>query len=526
MRFLIQHLLEAAARAWPERPAVVTSGQVVSYRQLDRRANQFAHLLHFLGVGRGQRVGVCLPKGSASIAALYGVLRTGATYVPLDPAAPAARLAEIVADAGIRVVIVECGAASTWSVMPAASPLEHVVMPAGRAQPCPGLRVWGGDALHGQPTHPLPEDATSLDPAYILYTSGSTGRPKGVVHTHRSALAFIDWAVEAFGVKCSDRLASPAPLHFDLSVLDVFAAAGAGAAMIVVPRRATTLPVELARYMAAERITVWYSVPWVLGQLAMHGNLAATPVPDLRAILFAGEVFPSAQLRKLMLQLPHVRFANLFGPTETNVCTWQELAEPPADDEAIAIGFPVVDVQAFVVNGDGSEAATGEVGELWVRGATMMQGYWGDKRSPEEVFASSIDGIAGPLYRTGDLVRRDADGRHWFLGRRDSQVKCRGYRIELGEVERGVLACGGVIDCAVVALPDENGSNQLVAYATVEGALTGRDLARACARRLPSYMVPARFELCEALPRTVTGKIDRRRLACEPETSGEMAGHA
>jgi amino acid adenylation domain-containing protein len=353
------------------------------------------------------------------------------------------------------------------------------------------------------------------DLAYILYTSGSTGQPKGVMLTHRNALAFVSWAAEQFAVVPEDRLSSHAPLHFDLSIFDLFAAAYSAAAVVLVPPKASIFPKQIVRFIQENNITIWYSVPSILSMLTLRGGLANESLPSLRLILFAGEVFPTKYLRELMRLVPKPRYANLYGPTETNVCTWYEV--PPLDElssEPLPIGLPVANDEVFAVTEEGRLALAGEVGELLVRGATVMRGYWGDPdrsagRLVPDPFSSAF---ADPVYRTGDLVEVLADGGYRYVGRQDAQIKSRGYRIELGDIEATMYSHPAVIECAVVAVPDDLVGNRLGAYAVVADECSEADLAAYCAERLPRYMVPESFTLVSGLPRTSTGKVDRPHL--------------
>jgi amino acid adenylation domain-containing protein len=333
--------------------------------------------------------------------------------------------------------------------------------------------------------------------------------------SHRNALAFVDWAVAEFDVGGDDRLSSHAPLHFDLSVFDMFAASTAGACVVLVPGELSVFPIELARFIEETEISVWYSVPSVLSMLVQHGDLRKGRFPGLRTILFAGEVFPTKYLFRLMELLPHVRFCNLYGPTETNVCTWYEVTAPAGEPPtAIPIGRPIANVDVFAVRDDGELAARGEVGELYVRGPTVMRGYWGD--ADETARALVYDRLGGspeaPLYRTGDLVRQDGSGDFQFLGRRDAQIKSRGYRIELGEIERALYAHPAVGECAVVAVPDELVTNRIKAYVAAREPVEPAHLLRFCRTRVPAYMVPETVEFRAALPKTSTGKVDRKAL--------------
>jgi len=497
----LHNLLRASAQRWPGRAAVVADDRTLTYAELDARSNRLANLLRAAGVRTGDRVGIHHSRSAAAIEAVYASLKAGAAYVPLDPTAPMARLLHVVRDCEVRHVLTTGEAAPAWRQVAASSPVEWVV-------------TADAPEIDAQPDRSPDDSTTEDDLAYILYTSGSTGVPKGVVHTHRSGLAFVSWARDVFQVTPEDVLSNHAPLHFDLSVFDVFAAAAAGAAVVPLPARVTALPVEAAAAIARHGITIWYSVPSALCLLGRYGGLAPGALPRLRQILFAGEVFPVRHLAHLMRLVPHVRFANLYGPTETNVCTWHPVSGVPEPTEAIPIGRPVTGVEVIALTDDGRAAADGEVGTLHVRGATVMRGYWGDPDRTRRAMVA-VSGPGGPAYRTGDLVRRDADGVYWFLGRRDSQVKSRGHRIELGDVEAALLEHPAVVECAVVPVPDEMLGCQLVGWVAADGDLAGPDLARFCAQRLPGYMVPTRFQLCPALPRTSSGKIDRRRLADE-----------
>jgi L-proline---[L-prolyl-carrier protein] ligase len=282
----------------------------------------------------------------------------------------------------------------------------------------------------------------------------------------------------------------------------------------LVPPEASVLPRELRRFIEEARITVWYSVPSILTSLAIRGGLQRGEFPDLRAVIFAGEVFPTKFLRRLMGLLPHATFYNWYGPTETNVCTWYRVPELPEDrTDPIPIGRAIDGAEVFAVTEGGTRAAPGEVGELYVGGDTVMQGYWGDPERTASVLVSDpVLGARGPVYRTGDLVQELEDGNLRFLGRRDAQIKSRGYRIELGEIESAILSHPAVVECAVVAVPDEEVTNRIRAHVVGHEGLTPADLAHHCRARLPKYMIPEAFDFTEALPKTSTGKVDRQAL--------------
>jgi amino acid adenylation domain-containing protein len=515
---LVHQLLEAAAHADPEQTAVVDGGRELRYGELERRSNQLAHLLRDLGVKTGDRVGLYLEKSLDSLVGIYGILKAGGAYVPFDPQAPTARLGYIARNADIRCLVTGAEKATEWNgVKEAGAPLQAlVVLNAVQALEAPaGTQVVAPEALVAYADSPPQVQLSDSELAYILYTSGSTGEPKGVMLSHRNALAFVDWAAEEFEVRASDRVSSHAPLHFDLSVFDLFAAARGGATTVLVPGAASVFPQELARFIEANAITVWYSVPSILSLLVLRGGLRGSEFPRLRTILFAGEVFPEKYLFRLMDLLPHVRFCNLYGPTETNVCTWYEVPRDPAErPETTPIGKAIMDVQVFTVDDDGGVVDDGEVGELCVVGPTVMQGYWGDAERTMQRLVPAPPEFAGngPMYRTGDLCKRGPTGDFVFLGRRDAQIKSRGYRIELGEIESALYAHPSVVECAVAAIPDELVTNRIKAYVVVRDETDEADLVGFCQQSLPKYMVPELFDFRAELPKSSTGKIARTAL--------------
>jgi amino acid adenylation domain-containing protein len=508
----VHELLTRSAQNHGARPAVIDRDQVLSYAELDESSNRLAHALISAGTRPGDRVGLFLEKSLEAVIAIYGVLKTGAVYVPFDDQAPLERLAYIARDAEIRVVVSSADKARGWNELRAAGAPIHTIVAAGEGRAAAAeAAVVPWSALSGYSSS-APIVATSEDAlAYILYTSGSTGMPKGVMLSHRNALAFVEWAAGEIGVAPADRLSSHAPFHFDLSTFDLFAAACGGAAVVLVPRAKSVFPVELSHFISESGITVWYSVPSILTLLTLRGGLDTVPLSQLRAVLFAGEVFPTKHLSRLMSLLPRARFVNLYGPTETNVCTWYDVPRTRGElPDPIPIGVPIPGVEVRIEDGAGRLVRSGDWGELVVEGPTVMHGYWGD---PERTARALRVSSAGRAYLTGDIVRMRPDDTIEFGGRRDAQVKTRGYRVELGEIEVVLNAHEDVIECAVVAIPDEVSTNRLKAFVAVQRDCQEAELSHWCQARLPRYMVPDEFELRDELPKSSTGKIDRRRLA-------------
>jgi amino acid adenylation domain-containing protein len=358
-----------------------------------------------------------------------------------------------------------------------------------------------------------------------LYTSGSTGMPKGVVLSHRHALTFVEWGVRTFAVTPEDRLSNHAPLHFDLSVFDIYVSLHTGACVHIVPDDVAPFPPKLAQWMDEERITVSYSVPSALIRLLGHGNIERFEYRALRAVLFAGEVFPMKYLLQLMQRWPHARYYNLYGPTETNVCTYYEVpADIPADAKEIPIGAAISNCECFAIDDQGKVVQPGGSGELYVRGPLLLLGYWNQPAKTTEMLVPNPIQTAYPemAYRTGDICRMDSDGNYWFTGRRDHMVKSRGYRIELGDIEAALYKHEGINEAVLVAVPDEEVGARLHAFVVPHAPSLGeKELASFCSSQLPRYMVPEFFWFETELPKTSTGKIDRqalsRRLA-EPKT--------
>jgi acyl-CoA synthetase (AMP-forming)/AMP-acid ligase II len=280
--------------------------------------------------------------------------------------------------------------------------------------------------------------------------------------------------------------------------------------------RIASFPAAVVARWAQERLSVWYCTPSSLVLMLTRGGLEKQDLSALRLLLFAGEVFPNKYLRQLMALAPHVRFANLFGPTETNVCTWLEVKQPPEGDAPLSIGRACPYDEALVLDDALRPVPAGGIGELWVRGASVMHGYWG-RPERSALALQTIDiapGIRDRAYRTGDLARVLPDGNLEFLGRRDHQVKTRGYRVELGEIETRLAAHPGVDEAVVLAVPDEEVTHRLAAVVVRRAGaeVTSDELRQHCALTLPRYMVPESVEFRKDLPRTSSGKVDRRAL--------------
>jgi amino acid adenylation domain-containing protein len=517
MAYLLQQLLTKSAKIYPEKPAVWARGRSITYHELNERSNQLAHLLRQRGVRKGDRVGLFFTKCVESIVAMLGVLKAGGVYVPLDPQAPADRVGYMIGDCGIRVLITNAERRSGL-VPEILQMLDCCILTEGEGN---GSDLIAWPELNEFPTSHVPQvNVVETDLAYILYTSGSTGRPKGVMLTHRNALTFVDWCAEEFQVCSDDRISNHAPLHFDLSVFDVYNTLAAGATVYLVTEDLALFPTSLSNFIERQGITIWYSVPSALTLLLLHGRLTPEKLKSLRLILFAGETFPMKYLRQLAETLPASELYNLYGPTETNVCTFYKVErEQLATLDNLPIGIACSNTECFVVTHDGRLAQDRQSGELCVRGPAVTPGYWADLEKTNKAIVPSPfrQNLEQKMYRTGDIVTVAADGNYYFHGRRDSMIKSRGYRIELGEIENALLSHPGVREAAVLAVPDEIIGNRIRAVVSLQipRSLGVLDLQQYCAARVPQYMIPEQIDFLDELPKTSTGKIDRVKLAVE-----------
>jgi L-proline---[L-prolyl-carrier protein] ligase len=454
-------------------------------------------------VRKGDRVGIWLEKSTKTVAAMQGVLRLGAAYVPVDPQSPDSRAYSIYEDCRVSALVTTRPRADAIRVEALADvPALIVGDDAGN-----NATRWAD--LAARSAEPL-DDAfvQAHELAYILYTSGSTGKPKGVCISHRNALAFVEWAIADLRATARDRFSNHAPFHFDLSVLDLYGAFLAGARVSLVPEGVSYSARRLVEFMCANEITIWYSVPSVLILMMDSGGLQELPKLPTHTIIFAGEVFPIKHVRTLRRRWPDLRLLNYYGPTETNVCTAFEVhAIPDEQLKPVPIGTASSGDRVWAAREDGSEAAAGEPGELLVEGPTVMLGYWGKPAHGP-----------GP-YHTGDIVVQLADGNYDFQGRKDHQVKLRGHRIELGEIEAALLAYPNVKEAAVVVAGD-GPKGRLVAFVVSSGGQKPSLLSikRHCADRLPNYMIVDKVTTLDDLPRTPNGKIDRLKLKQTAET--------
>ncbi len=493
---------DQVARA-PTAVALTFEDRSMTYREVDEAANRLAHLLAASGVGPGERVALLFSRSAQAIVAILAVLKTGAAYVPIDPALPAARIGLVVADAAPVAAVTNGGLADRL---------------AGHELPVIDVSDIADSAAAGQTSTALPApDADDI--AYVIYTSGTTGVPKGVAITHRNVtelLASLDGEVDRAGVWTQWH-----SLAFDVSVWEIWGALLRGGRLVVVPESVSRSPNDLHALLVAEQVSVLSQTP------SAFYALQTTPEfgwqLKLQAVVFAGEALEPRRLRAWLDGDPgSPRLINMYGTTETTVhASFREIVPVDAISTASPIGVPLAHLGFFVLDGSLRPVPAGVVGELYVAGAGVGCGYLGRAGLTALRFvACPFGGATGTgtrMYRTGDLVCWGADGQLRYLGRADEQVKIRGYRIEPAEVRAVLAGLDGVDQAAVIVREDRAGEKRLVAYVT--GTVDPAEIRGALAQRLPAYMVPAAVVVLPALPLTVNGKLDQRALPA-PEYQG------
>ena len=506
----VHELFERQVERAPGAVAVVFGDRQLTYRELNDRANQVAHFLRRRGVGPETLVGVSLNRSPELVVALLGVWKAGAAYVPLDPAYPPERLAFMVGDAGLRLLLTE---AACQGLFPDAA--EAVCLDTD----------W--PAIAQEPTFNPAAGAVPANLAYVMYTSGSTGRPKGAMILHGGLVNYLWWAISAYGVEAGCSVPVHSSISFDLTVTSLYPALLAGGQAELLPEDvgAQQLVAALRRGRGRGLVKITPAHLDLLRQL-----LGAEETAGLtRVFVIGGENLVAESLQLWRDFAPGTRLINEYGPTETVVgCCVHEVQPGDPRSGSVPIGRPIANTQLYILGADLKPVRRGETGELYIGGAGVARGYHNRPELTAERFL--VDRFSGRdgarLYKTGDLARHRADGILEYLGRADDQVKVRGYRIELGEIEAVLAGHPAVQACAVLAREDVPGNRQLVGYVVTRPgeARAAADAAAFLTQRLPEYMVPAQFVLLESLPLTQNGKVDRKALPAPSAANALVSG--
>lgn len=502
-------LLAEQALRTPGAVALTSPDGVLTYAELDRRANALAHRLCSLGAGPGTVVGLCAERSPDLLVGLFGILKAGAAFLPLDPAYPLERLDYMLADAGVQLL---CTQAQLVERLPA-SGRQIIFMDAGVAGQPPSTGV-------------TPEDL-----AYVIYTSGSTGAPKGVMVAHRSVVNLVTCYAELARLNPADRVLQFISISFDPAVKEILSALARGAALVLAPPAVTTDPAALNRLIAGERITVLTLPAAYWHEWVRETARAQAPLPDCLRLVSVGGERPLPEVYRLWVELSggRIAFANEYGPTEATIAATIYLEEGSSlttlERGGIPAGRPVANVQVYVLDGHLEPVPPGVTGELYIGGCGVARGYLGrPERTAERFLPDPFSGQPGArLYRSGDMARVRSDGLLEILGRRDDQIKLRGYRVELGEIEAVLRRHPAVAEAVVTA---RNEGAHLAAYVVPkQGAVAGPgELHSFLAGRLPGYMVPSAWMTLPGLPLTPAGKVDRAALPA-PARSDHSTAH-
>jgi amino acid adenylation domain-containing protein len=493
----IHQLFEVQAERTPEGTAIRWSGDTISYRELNARADLLARKLRALGVGPDVLVALCLERSPAMIVGVLAVLKAGGAYVPLDPSYPVGRLSFMLVDSGAPVVVIQ----------------DHLrsLFPEYNGQ---FLHVDNlGHAHGGKLSERLDRSTRPDDLCYVIYTSGSTGRPKGVEISHRALVNHMQWIQAEFPLTPHDRVVQRTAYSFDPSVWEFFAPLFVGASLVLATADESRDPHLLTALIQEHEATILQLVPSLLASLVKVGDLERCR--SLRRVFCGGEAL-TADLALGLSKLLNAQIINMYGPTETCIHATFKVSDPNDDGRGVPIGRPLANVRAYVLDGNRQPVPIGVPGELYVGGAGLARGYrdrpdlTADRFVPDPFVRES----GARMYRTGDRTLVRPNGDIDFLGRVDDQVKVRGFRVELGEIEAALKQHPAVQEAVVVARED-NGGTSLLAYwvpSTDEAAVHMEALQSFLRQRLPDYMVPSRYTMVDSVPLTPSGKVDRKAL--------------
>ncbi|AZE60743.1 MULTISPECIES: non-ribosomal peptide synthetase [Pseudomonas fluorescens group] len=484
----IHHLIEDQVQRTPNAPALVFGTTTLTYAQLDARANQLAHALGEQGVGPDVLVGICVERSVEMVIGLLAILKAGGAYVPLDPEYPQERLAYMIEDSGVQLLLSQ---QSLLALLPAAG-IQVIALD----QPA----LW----LDGYSREAPAVAVHALNLAYVIYTSGSTGKPKGAGNSHRALVNRLSWMQQAYGLDAGDAVLQKTPFSFDVSVWEFFWPLMTGARLVVAAPGEHREPARLIETIGRHAITTLHFVPSML-QAFIHepGVQACT---RLKRIVCSGEALPLDAQLQVFAKLPGAALYNLYGPTEAaiDVTHWTCIDEGA---DSVPIGRPIANLGTYVLDAQLNPVPAGVAGELYLGGTGLARSYHQRPALTAERFVPSPFVTGERLYRTGDRVRQRADGVIEYLGRLDHQVKLRGLRIELGEIETRLMQHPQVREAVVLV----QGGKQLVAYLVLEDE-EPTDLKAWLLSSLPEYMVPTHFITLAKLPVTANGKLDRKAL--------------
>jgi long-chain acyl-CoA synthetase len=487
---MLEGFLERSAEQFPEKIALICGKQRITYKEMDERANRFAHALILAGVERGDRVAIYLENSPEAAAAVFGILKAGAVFLVVNPSTKADKLNYILTDAGAKALVTTAR--------------KRVHLPAAVALVTPEA------CLHA-PSHCPPKRCIDIDLAALIYTSGSTGRPKGVMLTHLNMVSAANSITAYLENEESDIILSVLPLSFDYGLYQLLMAFKIGGTLVL--EKAFVYPWVVVDKLQKENVTGFPLVP-TISAILLQMDLGSLAFPALRYITNTAAALPTSHITRLREAFPHVKLYSMYGLTECKRVSYLPPDQIDIRPESVGKGMPNEEV--YLIDGEGRRVGNGGTGELVVRGANVMKGYW---KLPAETAKKLKPGaLPGEMVlHTGDLFRTDEEGYLYFVGRRDDIIKSRGEKVSPREIENVLCGIPEIAEAAVVGVPDDVLGEAIKGFVSLRtgAAMTEREILKKCAAKLEEFMVPQEIEIVASLPKSQNGKIDKKALMSE-----------
>jgi long-chain acyl-CoA synthetase len=492
----LEEFLENSARTFPEKIALVSGGRRMTYREIDRQCNRLAKSLTAQGVKRFDRVVIWTENSVETIVSIFAALKSGATFVVLNPSTKPEKLTYIVNDSEATAVVTDAARCATVKDQFRESAVEVIV----RSE----------DVLAGNGSaDPVQKTAIDMDLAALIYTSGSTGRPKGVMLTHHNIISAANSITAYLENTSADIILNVLPLAFDYGLYQLLMAFKMGATLVL--EKGFTYPASVLNRIAEERVTGFPIVP-TIAAILLQMNLADWDLSSLRYITNTGAALPGNHIAKLRKLLPNTKIYSMYGLTECKRVSY--LPPEQIDIRPLSVGRGMPNEEVYIVDEDGQRVGPNVVGELVIRGSNVMKGYWRMPEETDRVLRQGEFPWERVLY-SGDLFRADEDGYLYFVGRNDDIIKTRGEKVSPKEVEEVLYSIAGVAEAAVIAIPDPVLGSAIKAIVVLreDAQLSEKEILRHCAQHLDDFAVPQSVEIRDVLPRTPNGKIAKRELA-------------
>ncbi len=493
---LVTDYLENSAQTNPNKIAFDDTKKKMSFKECQQAAHRIATFLIEMGNFKSPVV-VFLDKSVECMPSFMGVAYSGNFYIPIDVKMPHLRIKKILSVLAPRAIITD---------------FEHLDIVANFSDKIPIFLYENmmQHTINEELLYQTQKRIIDTDILYVLFTSGSTGEPKGVIISHKSVIDYTEWVTETFHIDSSHIFANQAPFYFDNSILDIYQTLKNAATMYIVPEMFFSFPLKLLEFLQQKKVNILFWVPSALSALTHRGALTKCYLPDLRKVLFCGEVMPNKSLNVWRSLYSQILFANLYGPTEiTDVCTYYIVNRDFRDDEPLPIGIACKNTEVFLLNEHDELASDGEIGEICVRGTSLSYGYYNNPQKTQEAFVQNPLNRNYPeiIYRTGDLARYNQHRELIYISRKDYQIKHMGHRIELGEIE---VVANAKPDIKQVCCLYDDGKKEIVLFYTADTYL--EDIEEYLSKFLSHYMLPSRYICLDTMPLNRNGKIDRTEL--------------